>query len=91
MSVRVEQMNLSEILLGPGGTEQPETSTPIIKTRKPKKSMELTSKFKVNVNGITIPGVIDYIKPSAKDNFWTFYTSDNRLIEASGSIIVEAI
>jgi hypothetical protein len=91
MVVRVEQMNFSELLQDPGGEEQPETSQPTIKTKKPKKNMELISKFKVNVNGITIPGVIDYIRPSEKDNFWTFYTSDSRVIETSGNVIVEAI
>lgn len=89
MSVRVEQMILSDLLPKDGGSSQQELSTNILKIKKPKKSIDPVSKYKVNVNGITIYGVIDYIVPESKQPYWTFYTSDDKLISATGNVIVE--
>lgn len=92
MPIRVEQLNMGKILgmpLSHGGEEQQGISQPIIKTKKQKKSMASTSKYKVTANGSSITGVVDYITPSMAENYWTFLTDYGSEILVSGNVIIE--
>ena len=89
MSVRVEQMTLSELLPNNGGQTLPETFKPTARSKK-LKTIELESKFKVTAGGITIYGVVDFFAPSQEDSYWTFVTSDDRKIMATGNVMVES-
>ncbi len=88
--VRTEQMTIFSEQPKNTGDELPVSCSTTPTTKKHKKSTNPTSKYKVKVGSEYIHDVIDYVSPSIKCPFWTFITSDNRHIEASGNIIVEA-
>lgn len=88
--VKVEQMYLFEDQLSGGGVVSPQNLLTTEKIKKPKQSTKNSSKFKVNVGGIEIYDVDDYVSPSDVAPFWTFTTTDGREIECTGNVIVEA-
>ena len=87
--VRVEQMYLFEDAQKDGGEGSQQNLLITGKTKKHKQSIKSSSKYKVNVGGIEIYDVDDYVSPSESAPFWTFTTTDGREIECTGNVIVE--
>ena len=88
--VKVEQMHLFEDQPSDGGAESQQNLPTTEKIKKHKQSTKVSSKYKVNVGGIEIYDVDDYVSPSHETPFWTFTTTDGREIECTGNVIVEA-
>lgn len=88
--VKVEQTSLFDVLPNDGGEGSQQNSPTIEKTKRPKQGSKTSSKYKVNVGGIEVYGIVDYVQPTYNCPFWTFTTYDDKQIVATGNVIIEA-